>query len=578
MADGYIDLTPIIRAVERSEARMTASIGIVSGQISETQARLQALRAEVEEMRRQQAFAAALQRALTEIIRVRQELEEKFGTHKLVREYMLGILQAADLSLIQESTISRCTEELMLSAPNYWLAPCLIALSAWISNNESLAKRAVKEAMIRDEEKTSLLFALVCRRNGRTNTCFEWLSRYFALQNPKNMRKSIIAYIDAYSNGVFGEDKDNVCKEHIQRWMKSLKDNNPNFDAQQQAYWENYYARIASTMPSLGQDYEVLKSICLESNTIDEYVRRIVAVDNAGGIRASFNEILVAEIDRRELVEEIDNQLKLLVTEYEKAEEGLRKEEQYFSLVKKYSGNEELARKFIQADEKKRYDPPVDFAQRLSRSITEGGESSSSTTISAKKTAVRLLSDYIEGAFDKFVTEKQGTYPQEIGLVITEPGVKVSGAVGNGFKWSARTRNAENRESLKTSLGSQYDKTREEAVSKINNLWAYIWFGVAGALLLLGFIVGIVAAVGAEDFFSFFMPMMVFGIGAFLVAFFLGFRKMKKNKRNKETLTNYYNAQKAKNLNILDTALDARVRINKLVEDFEANENSKKLF
>ena len=92
MADGYIDLTPIIRAVERSEARMTAGIAAVGLQVSDTQAKLQALRAEVEEMRRQQAFAAALQRALTEIIRVRQELEEKFGTHKLVREYMLGIL------------------------------------------------------------------------------------------------------------------------------------------------------------------------------------------------------------------------------------------------------------------------------------------------------------------------------------------------------------------------------------------------------------------------------------------------------------------------------------------------------
>lgn len=574
MADGYIDLTPIIRAVERSEARMTAGIAAVGLQVSDTQAKLQALRAEVEEMRRQQAFAAALQRALTEIIRVRQELEEKFGTHKLVREYMLGILQASDMKLIQESTIARCTEELMLSAPNYWLAPCLIALSAWISNNESLAKRAVKIAIERDDEKTSLLFALVCRRNGRTNTCFEWLSRYFAMQDEKKMKKSIIAYIDAYSNGVFGEDKDNVCKEHIQRWMRSLQENNPNFDAEQQAYWEAYYARIASVSPSLGQDYEVLKSICLESNTIDEYIRRIVAVDSEGGIRASFNDILVAEIDRKELIAEIDNQLTLLVTGYEEAEEGLRREEKYFEAVKRYSGNEALAQKFVQKDEAKRYDPPVDFAKRLSESITDGGNA----TTSARKTAVRLLSGYIEGAFSKFVSEKKGTYPQEIGLVITEPGVKAGSAVGNGFKWSARTRNAENREPLKASLAQQYDKTKDEAVAKVTNLWAYIWLGVAAALLVFGFFIGIISAVTAEEFGSFFGPMIFFGVGAFLVGFFLGFRKMKANKRNKAKLIEYYTAQKAKNLNVLDTALNARVRINKLVEDFENNENSTKLF
>lgn len=574
MADGYIDLTPIIRAVERSEARLSTHLSEVSIKVSDTQARLQALRAEVEEMKRQQAFAAALQRALTEIIRVRQELEEKFGTHKLVREYMLGILQAADLSLIQESTISRCTEELMLSAPKYWLAPCLIALSAWISNNESLAKRAIKEAVERDNEKTSLLFALICRRNGRTNTCFEWLSRYFAMQDASRMKKSIIAYIDAYSNGVFGEDKDNVCKEHIQRWIKTLKDNNPNFDAEQQAYWERYYARIASVTPSLGQDYEVLKSICLESNTIDEYVKRIVAVDSQGGIRASFNEILVAEIDRKSLVKEIDDQLALLVSDYEEDEEELRREEKYFEAVKKYGGNEELANRILKKDAEKRYDPPVDFAKRLSESITEGGKA----TVSARKTAVHLLSDYIEGAFHKFVSEKKGTYPQEIGLVITEPGVKAGRAVGNGFKWSARTRNAENRETLKTSLAQQYDKTKEESVSKINNISAFVWLGVAGVLLLLGFIIGIVDAVNEESFGSFLVPMIFFGIGAFLVGFFLGFRRIKANKRNKATLSAYYDTQKAKNLKILDTALNARVRINKLVEDFENDEKSTKLF
>jgi len=142
---------------------------------------------------REQRMSNALQQALTEIVRVRQELEDKFGTNKLVRDNMLGILQASDLALITESTISRCTEELMISAPKYWLAPCLIALAAWISDNEALAKRAIAEACKRDREKTCLLFALITRRvnagrmaNGKpvTNSTFEWLNEYFKMQNP----------------------------------------------------------------------------------------------------------------------------------------------------------------------------------------------------------------------------------------------------------------------------------------------------------------------------------------------------------------------------------------------------------
>ena len=52
----------------------------------------------------------------------------------------------------------------MILAPRYWLAPCLIALSAWINDNKELADKALKEALKRNEEKTTLFFALVSRR------------------------------------------------------------------------------------------------------------------------------------------------------------------------------------------------------------------------------------------------------------------------------------------------------------------------------------------------------------------------------------------------------------------------------
>ena len=151
MDGAYIDLGPVIRAVETVNRNLgivernlnsnitvvNNNVAIVNDNLNKPAKDLLNLKAEVEHMRKEQRLAAALQRALTEVIRVRQELEQNFGAHKTVREHMLGILQAVDLALISESTISKCTEELMISAPNYWLAPCLIALAAWISNNQS---------------------------------------------------------------------------------------------------------------------------------------------------------------------------------------------------------------------------------------------------------------------------------------------------------------------------------------------------------------------------------------------------------------------------------------------------------
>ncbi len=77
---------------------------------------------------------------------VRQELESKYGHYAAIRKATTGILQADDLGIIKKETITNTSEELMLSAPGYWLAPCLVALAAWINDQPELAERALKKA------------------------------------------------------------------------------------------------------------------------------------------------------------------------------------------------------------------------------------------------------------------------------------------------------------------------------------------------------------------------------------------------------------------------------------------------
>ena len=103
----------------------------------------------------------------------------------------------------------------MLSTPKYWLAPCLVAVSAWIGNDRDLAERAIAEAVKRDEERTALTMALVCRRNNKVQTCYEWLSIYFAKQNASDFSEGTFTYLDAYVNGVFGPDDKHVCDDYI---------------------------------------------------------------------------------------------------------------------------------------------------------------------------------------------------------------------------------------------------------------------------------------------------------------------------------------------------------------------------
>ena len=569
-----IDYGRIQNIVYNAVSPVDRKVTVVSGQVQQAQEDIIRLQRELADFRKQQEFAAALQRAITEIIRVRQELEEKFGTHKTVRDNMLGILQASDLSIVGKETITRCTEELMIAAPKYWLAPSLIALAAWIGDNQALANRAVEESLKRDKEKTSLLFALICRRNGRMEASFKWLKVYFDQQNPSKMRKSIIAFIDAYSNGVFGYDESHRCDKTIKNWMERLKADNPKFVDEQKSYWSKYYLTMCAGNPSLGSDYELLKKVSPQAKAMDEYVSRIVAVDRAKGIRESFNEILNADVNVQSLVDEIDNQLFNLVTAYEEDEAGLRDEEQFFSLVKEHSGDEKLAKKIMRINEAKRYDPPVDFAKRLSQSITSQGEQAAAVAMSAKKTALKLLRVYIEEAFTEFLLEKKDAYPQEISLVISEKGTAAGKFTGKNFKWVGKTTDGTNGAALKAEISKKYDEAKTESIATVVDskkpMGILIGFGSA---LVLGIIFTFISATRG---FGIFLD-IVGAIGA-IAGGYLFNKEKKTNAANRETFGKYYDAAKIKAGKIIDEALKARARINNMVAEFEANENSTTLF
>ncbi len=142
-------------------------VGTVKDNVKVVYDELGALAKEFHEFVNLQVMENRLGRAETRLVKIRQELEKKFGHYDNIRRTTVGILQANDLGIVKKDTISTASEELMLSAPNYWLAPCLVALAAWINDQPELAEKALKEGIKRNDEKTSLFFALVCRRADR---------------------------------------------------------------------------------------------------------------------------------------------------------------------------------------------------------------------------------------------------------------------------------------------------------------------------------------------------------------------------------------------------------------------------
>ena len=242
MSDSF-NLSALERRVDRvldATNRIEHGLAQTNNRIEQTNAELYALKETFQSFVEDSRKVATLQKAATELIRVRQELDRTFGGYKIVRETMLGVLQATDLALVKKTTISQVTEELMLSTPDYWLAPCLVAVAAWIGNDRDLANRAIREAVKRDEEKTAITMALICRRNNRSDTCFEWLSIYFSKQRADRFTESNFTYLNAYLNGVFGPDTKHTCDDYVAKWLKEIQGDDENFEQKQAELWRQY--------------------------------------------------------------------------------------------------------------------------------------------------------------------------------------------------------------------------------------------------------------------------------------------------------------------------------------------------
>ena len=472
-------LSAATRRIQEDVSHNSQKLDSLNSDLSRVQSDLRTLKKSFEQFVNENRKATALQKAATELIRVRQELEQQFGGYKTVRETMLGVLQATDLALVKKTTISQVTEELMLSTPDYWLAPCLVAVSAWIGNDRDLASRAIAEAVRRDEEKTALTMALICRRNNRTDTCYEWLSLYFARQSAANFTKSNFTYLNAYLNGVFGPDEKHMCDDYVAKWMKEIQENGGDFESRQVEQWRDFCSGF--TVDLEGQ-FPQLSSCVQEYSAISEYIGRIRSVDS---IASTFSKMKHTEVDQQKLKKDIDQTLVTLISRYDAKEEPLRKEEQYLTAVRRFDGDTAAAKAYILESERRQTEETIDLIGQMTNVIVQ----KEGSRPSEKKTAVSFLSSYIRGGFERYITEKKESFPQTVTLEIDGwKGASRDGTDGAALKADFQRYMAQRHQASLQSLPSNQPKTLKIAALVLAVLGAVGLMAAPplGVILLVG--------------------------------------------------------------------------------------------
>lgn len=469
------DLSAIIGSLRS----LQGDIGTVSGQVESVGQELNATRTELSQL--EQAFAEfvasdlkakELSLAETRQVKIRQELETTFGYYGVVRRQATGILQAADVSLVRQETLRGATEELMLSAPRYWLAPALVALAAWLGDNKDLANRALAEAIRRDDEKTSLFFALIARRAGRSQANSTWLDRYFGLQNPYQLDRQTVVMLDAMANGVFGADVSLQCSKRVAAWIEEISQR-AGFIESQRAQWSE---ALLSKAPhdNHGERYTHLQRLSPTWKALNDSLNGVAM---HAVVLAHFHGVFQGEIKpAASMLIAVDDLLTKLVTRFDDEELPLRRKEELCSLIIEENGDKRTAQSRYDL-QSKTLEEQVDFTQLLTNAAMH--PQASQVSRATQRFAIAHSRDWIVDAHQDVAARVRMKIPSQIEVSLED--------------WIGTTTNGSNESELLGSIKKHLQKREEDALGQVKlgmGHWAGVVFGVV--LLLMSFSSGMV--------------------------------------------------------------------------------------
>jgi hypothetical protein len=483
------DLRNIERALNNMQRNQSAlgeqqvvlqqSVNQVKATGDQTQSKLLTLAQQFDAFQRQSEFRHNLQVAHTEIVQVRQRLDTDYGHYNDVRRLATGTLQALDAGITSHGTMRQVSEELMLLTPQYWLAPALVAVAAWIRDDPALAAQALAEANRRANDKTSLFFALVLRRHQRNAAAARWLGQYTVRQDPAKLSQEFMIILDAVSVGAFGHESKALVMRHLMDWYERLSDDQETVDRQVARWAELLDAHQKPVdpryhiLPQISPTWPRLKKL-YEGATVHGLAEQRLRDMFDGPVQQS-NDLRVR----------VDKILTSLVTDFDAEEAPLRHKEQELEEVVKADGDKVAAAKAVQLARPLR-DATVDFLTLISNAAVDPKKAG--TSPGTQRFAVALAKDWISQASGRLEAANVAAHPAAVD-------VDIDG-------WRHQIDSSTHEQQLVSHLGAHIDRQTERAVAAVKFTGAPLAAAIgAGLALLCALWAGLGQNVGLAVFF-----------------------------------------------------------------------------
>lgn len=432
---GY--LSDSVNRVSEDVSNINIQVDEFQQQINDMKNNVVSLEDEVRMFMKEMKQSVIINNAKQAIMLSQMEYEKKFSHRDEVRRRVVGLLQSVDINAVKKDTMETISEETIVNNPDYWLAPALVALCYWYTNNKKLAQIALKKALDRSEEKTSFLFCLIHLRANRINTAIKWLNRYLALQDPTDMDCKIILLLDALSSGVFNKEVTDILLKQIQSWKIQLNAY-PQYANKQIAKWEKYFQE--QDLKVRDEDNYVNKFVLekQEVNDVIHYSDFHIFMMNK--FKDKLNDI---NYDSDNHLDKIDKLVNMLVFDYEEEELKLKMEIKKSDLIINSNGinvNDNYLYNYSRGD---LYTHISNIC--LNDNLFDIG-------LYTKKMAISLSKDYIITAYQKVCNPNERIDLIELNIVLDD--------------WVGKTINGSNEQSLKEDLIENIENKYKQEINK----------------------------------------------------------------------------------------------------------------
>lgn len=192
-----------------------------------------------------------------------------FANYRTIRKIVQGMMDNLDVKMVSDNTITKSVEVQHLQTPDYWLTCVLISVMAWRNDDRELAERAVERAVKLDRKNSAVFYMLFNLRMERDDAALKWFNIYQQCELKGSDQRTFLMLFSLVSKTI-NESVDEKTRDEVFAFIKKVVSANMKAAGYSEDEIVRHILNYFDRMRSPGQlKYPLLRKYCNEADSLN---------------------------------------------------------------------------------------------------------------------------------------------------------------------------------------------------------------------------------------------------------------------------------------------------------------------